>query len=74
MKHLTEAEHNAAMVAIKERDHYAASTATLLAAVKTLVAAIPNPLHPARMQGQAAIDLTEMGHVPRRPAAEVGVS
>lgn len=43
----------------------------LLAACKTLVAAIPNPLHPARMQGQAAIDLAELGHVPRRPLAEL---
>lgn len=35
-----------------------------------LVAAIPNPLHPARLQGQAAIDLAELGYVPRRPLAE----
>jgi len=74
VKHLTKSEHNTAMVAIKERDHFAQSNAILLAACKVLVAAIPNPLHPARMQGQAAIDLAEMGHVPRRPAAEVGVS
>lgn len=45
-------------------------TTGLLAACKVLVAAIPNPLHPARMQGQAAIELAELGHVPRRPLAE----
>ncbi len=74
MIHLTQAQYNNAMVAIKERDHLGQTNATLLAAVRKLVAAIPNPLHPARMQGQAAIDLTEMGHVPRRPAAEVAAS
>ena len=42
-------------------------TKGLLNACKTLVAAIPNPLHPARLQGQAAIDLAALGHVPRRP-------
>lgn len=41
-------------------------TKGLLAACKTLVSAIPNPLHPARLQGQAAIDLAVMGHIPRR--------
>lgn len=45
-------------------------TIGLLDACKVLVAAIPNPLHPARMQGQAAIELAELGHVPRRPLAE----
>lgn len=45
-------------------------TKGLLNACKTLVAAIPNPLHPARMQGQAAIAMAELGHVPRRPLAE----
>lgn len=47
-----------------------AITQGLLDACKVLVAAIPNPLHPARLQGQAAIDLAELGHVPRRPLAE----
>lgn len=45
-------------------------TKGLLNACKVLVSSIPNPLHPARVQGQAAIDLAEMGHVPRRPIAE----
>lgn len=45
-------------------------TKGLLDACKVLVAAIPNPMHPARMQGQAAIELAELGHVPRRPLAE----
>lgn len=47
-----------------------AITQGLLDACKVLVAAIPNPLHPARMQGQAAIDLANLGHVPLRPLAE----
>lgn len=41
-------------------------TRGLYEACKTLVLAIPNPLHPARMQGQAAIGLADLGHVPRR--------
>ncbi len=67
MIHLTKAQYDHAMVAEKERDRFAQSNATLLAALKATVAAIPNVMHPARMQGQAAIDLAEMGHVPRRP-------
>lgn len=47
-----------------------AITRGLYEACKTLVSAIPNPLHPARMQGQAAIDLADLGHVPRRPISE----
>lgn len=45
-------------------------TRGLYEACKVLVSAIQNPLHPARLQGQAAIELAELGHVPRRPLAE----
>lgn len=40
--------------------------ADLIAAGKACVQAIPNPLNPARMQMQAAIDLADLGHVPKR--------
>jgi len=46
-------------------------TKGLLAACKVLVAAIPNPMHPARMQGQAAIELAELRHVPRQTGADL---
>ena len=38
----------------------------LLEAAKTAVAYFPNPVHPARMQLQAAIDLVEPRHIPKR--------
>ncbi len=39
----------------------------LLEAVKAMVCYFPNPLHPARVQAQAIIDLVEIRHTPRRP-------
>ena len=38
----------------------------LLETAKAAVAYFPNPVHPARMQLQAAIDLVELRHLPKR--------
>lgn len=38
----------------------------LLEALKTAIIYIPNPVHPARIQAQAALDLVEIRHIPRR--------
>lgn len=54
----------------------------LLNEAKAVIKAIPNPLNPERMRLQAAVDLAELGHTPRRPlsfrleleAALVGVA
>jgi len=42
----------------------------LLEAVKELIVHVPNPVHPARLQAQAAIDLVEIRHIPRRASAD----
>ena len=42
----------------------------LLEAVKELIVHGPNPVHPARLQAQAAIDLVEIRHIPRRASAD----
>lgn len=42
-------------------------------ACKTALAYLPNPLHPARQQLQAAIDLVDMRHAPRRPIADLDI-
>lgn len=64
--HQVEANRLAAVLATKQK-HLETATAAL----KVLIAAVPNPLHPARMQGQAALDLVALDHVPRRPMAEL---
>ena len=78
MIHLSQLEHDALKGHQAEADRLAAVLLTkqkllndATAALKVLIAAVPNPLHPARMQGQAVIDLVELGHVPRRPMAEL---
>lgn len=42
----------------------------LFYAVKDTIRAIPNPLDPVRLRLQAALDLAELGYLPRRPLAE----
>lgn len=78
MIHLSQLEFDALKGAQVEANRLAAVLLTkqkllndATAALKVLVAAIPNPLHPARMQGQAALDLVALDHVPRRPMAEL---
>ena len=63
--HQVEANRLAAVQAMTQR-HLDNATAALAA----LIAAVPNPLHPARVQGQAALDLVALDHVPRRPLAD----
>jgi hypothetical protein len=45
---------------------YPIAALDLLEAAKTMVGYFPNPLHPARVQAQAAIDLVDLRHTPRR--------
>ena len=42
----------------------------LLEALKEVIVHIQNPIHPARLQAQAAIDLAEIRHIPRRASAD----
>ena len=48
-------------------DQAAQVLANLLTEVKASIATIPDPLNPLRVRLQAAVELAELGHIPRRP-------
>lgn len=70
MNHITVVAHGAPGSLARTIQESPQIALDLFYAAQEAVKSIPNPLSPARVRLQAAIDLMDLGHIPRRPLPE----
>jgi hypothetical protein len=67
LNHITVVAHGAPGSLVRTIQESPQIALDLFYAAQEAVKSIPNPLNPARIRLQAAIDLMDLGHIPRRP-------
>jgi hypothetical protein len=71
MNHITVVAHSAPGSFVRNVQESPQIAVDLLNEAKAVIKAIPDPLHPLRVRLQAAVDLSQSGHIPRRPLPDL---